>query len=365
MTLPSSRILVSVCCLAILAGCQDEPLMIPGANDPWHEAGLPLLPLGTSLAAVTFAGQSGYVLGQAFGKAGTNYMLLWRDPSGHWVRRFLADPPDNAVMLDVAAGASGVVMGGFMQQDVDPALVYDERGPAPAAVGRSGLGIAAVDGDDALMVAGGTAMGGALWASRTPGLWSIEATPLDPDREGGFTDVFVGNGRALACGFDDGADTLQVVLSLDQADGAWRKVSLGMGAGDRTLKCVAAGVDGTLLLGGIAGAGGAEPRAFLWRRSPGGAWTSLTLPEGDVIGGANDILPAPGGAWYVACGGEGGWGLATILRVEGATVASELKLFYGSVEQLAVDGAGVLHAVGYRLTSGAGLPQPLLLTRSP
>lgn len=358
------RILLTLCCLTLLAGCRETLPTMPENHDPWRESDLPLLPLDTSLASISFAGQGGYVLGQAFGKAGSDYLLLRRDDSRHWVRVFLADPPDNAVFLAVAASATGVVLGGFMPQDVEPCLVYDERGGVPQTVGRAGWGITAVDGDDALMVAGGTASGGALWVSRTPGQWTIESTPLDPQHEGGFTDVFVGGGRTLACGFEDGADTLQVVLSLSETDGIWRKISLGAGARDKTLRCIAASPDGTLMLGGIAGAGGPDARAFVWRRAPGGAWTNLALPEGDVIGGANDIIPAPGGAWYVACGGEGGWGLATILRIDGTTVTSELKLFYGSMQQLAVDDAGVLHAVGYRLTSGAGLAQPLLLNRS-
>ena len=364
MHLFSARILPAICGLALLAGCRAEPPTLPTPADPWREADLPLLPLGSDLAAITFAGTGGYALGHAVGKAGSDYLLLWRDPTRHWVRVHLTDPPANAVMLDVAAGASGVVLGGFMQQNTDPCLVYDQRGVVPTTIGRGGLGIAAVDGDDALMVAGGTAVGGALWASRSPGQWTVQTTPLAPLREGGFTDVFVRDGRALACGFADGADTLQVLLSLDEADGIWRKVYLGAGAGDKTLRCVAAAADGTLMLGGLADAGGPDPRAFLWRRDVDGHWTSLALPNGDAIGGVNDILPAPDGAWYVACGGEGGWGLATLLRVDGSTITSELKFFYGTMSQLAVDEAGVLHAVGFRLTSGAGLPQPLLLTRS-
>ena len=120
-------------------------------------------------------------------------------------------------MLDLAAGRPGWHWAAPCCSASSRSLIYDERGVAPAAFARDGLGIAAIDGDDALMLAGGTAVGGGLWASRAPGHWTFDRTPLDPLQEGGYTDVFVGHGRALACGFDDGADTLQVVVLLDPA----------------------------------------------------------------------------------------------------------------------------------------------------
>jgi hypothetical protein len=173
----------------------------------------------------------------------------------------------------------------------------------------------------------------------------------------------VGGGRALACGFADGADTLQVVLALDTGAGVWRKVPLGAGVSDKTLQCVAAAADGTLMLGGVADAGGQAPRAFLWRRSAGGVWSEVALPDGDMIGGVNDVLPGPDGAWYVACGGEGGSGFAGIMRVDGGGAARDFTPFNGNLLQLAIDGHGDLYAVGYRLTPGGGLHEPVLLKR--
>lgn len=370
MNPPNSRLLRALCCLPLLVavpsltGCREEPPSMPDPNEAWQEMELPLLAAGSSLAAIAFAGDHGYALGSTVGKAGTSYLLLSQSGTGDWTHSQLAAPPDDAVLLDLAAGLTGLALGGNLLQSADRSLIYDERGVAPAAITHDGLGIAAIDGDDALMLAGGTAVGGTLWVSRTPGQWTFARTPLDPLHEGGYTDVFVGHGRALACGFDDGADTLQVVLMLNQTDDTWHKVPLGAGVSALTLQCVAASSDGTLMLGGLSGAGGAMPRAFLWRRDTAGTWSALTLPDRDLIGGINDILPAAGGVWYVACGGEGGSGLATIMRVDGGGVTRDLTPFYGSLLQLAVDPAGHLHAVGYRLTSGAGMRLPLLLKRS-
>ena len=115
--------------------------------------------------------------------------------------------------------------------------------------------------------------------------------------------------------------------------------------------------------GGVVGGSGQSPRAFLMLRSATGAWSDIALPDGDLIGGVNDILPAADGAWYVACGGGGGAGLATILRVSGTTATREMTPFQGKVQQMAVDGDGVAHAVGYRSTAGLGLEQPTLWMR--
>jgi hypothetical protein len=353
------------CCLIalLLVGCRNTPPTMPPTSDPWQAANTPTLTLGSSLSSIAFAGDRGVALGQAAGKAGNNYMLLSRGASGAWTHISLADPPSASVLLDAALTAEGVVIGGLLRQGADTCLVYDERGFAPARIVRPGFGIAAVDGDDALMVAGGSGIGGVLWTSRTPQFWEVAATPLDPTHEGGFTDVFVGNGEALACGFDDGAATPQIVLRLQASDNTWHLLPLGAGAADKTLRCIAAGDDGTMMLGGIAGAGGAAPRAFAWLRGVDGIWRALTLPDGDMIGGVNDVLPVPGGVWYLACGGEGGSELATILRLEGGTIKRDLKPFIGTIEQLARAADGTICAVGWSVTEGTGLRQPLLLER--
>lgn len=353
------------CCLVglLLAGCQNSPPTMPENTDPWRPANTPLMTLGSSLQSVAFSGNHGVALGLASGKAGSNDMLLSRGNTGAWTHISLDDPPEASVLVDAALSAEGVVIGGTLRQGSDTCLVYDERGFAPANIVRPGVGIAAVDGDDALMVAGGTGIGGVLWTSRTPQFWEIAVTPLDPMHEGGFTDVFVGNGEALACGFDDGAATPQVVVRLQASDNTWHLVPLGAGTAGKTLQCVAAGDDGTMMLGGIAGAGGSAPRAFASLRGSDGVWRALTLPDGDMIGGVNDVLPAPGGVWYLACGGEGGSGLATILRLEDGAIKRELKPFIGTIRQLARSADGTLCAVGWSLTEGTHLRQPLLLER--
>lgn len=358
-------------CLALvlslaLPGCSNERPTMPPSTDAWQVADLPYLNLGSSLDAIVFNGDEGYILGSGLAKAGTSYLLLERDPERHWLQHRLAEPPDNAVLVDLAVGAAGLALGGYLQQELDPCLVYDERGQAPSAIARAGIGIAAIDGDDALMVAGGTAPGGALWLSREPGRWSNESTPLSQFHQGGFADVFVAQGRAWACGFDDGSDTPPLLLALDPVGGSWARVPLGEGILGRELRCVAAAADGSLLLGGIAG-GGAMARSFLRLREAGGDWVELALPGVEFIGAVNDVLPNGDGSWFAACGdvtGAGGPGLGTILRVSGRVVTIELTPFHGAVLQLARDAGGLPHAVGYRLSAGASLRQPLLLTRN-
>lgn len=349
--------------LAGLAGCDDERPSMPARADAWHTEDLPLLTVGVGLTSIDFDGNQGHILGGTSLKVGTDYLLLSRDAERHWVSSELVNAPDNAVLLDLAVGAMGPAVGGFLDQDIDPCLLYDGRSYPTASIARPGVRIASVDGDDNLMVAGGIGIGGTLWSSREPGIWAIEVTPLDTQHEGGFTDVFVGSGRALACGYDEGADTLQVVLSLDTAAGVWRKVPLGAGVATRTFRCIAGTASGAIMVGGLQGGSGQSPRAFLMLRSTTGTWSDIALPDGDLIGGVNDILPAATGAWYVACGGSGGAGLATILRVSGTTATREMTPFQGKVQQMAIDGDGVVHAVGYRSTAGLGLEQPTLWVR--
>ncbi|MBK8164940.1 MAG: hypothetical protein IPK64_03130 [bacterium] len=349
--------------LATALGCGHEPPTRPEDTGSWRVAELPQLELGTSLHAIDFSDATGYILGSGTGKAGRDYVLVVRDPAGNWVRRELVNPPGNALFLDVAAGAAGIAVGGYLQQQVDPCLVHDQRGAVGASIARSGSRIAAIDGDDVLMVAGGTAIGGALWASREPGAWSTEATPLSQLHVGGYADVFVGNGRALACGFDSGSDTPPVVLTLDMDEGTWSRLPLGTGILGRTLRCVAVADDGTVLVGGVAEVGGATPRAFVRIRDASGTWSEPSLPDGDLIGGVNDVLPVGGGVWYVACGSEDGSGLATILRLDANGITRDLSPFHGAVLQLGRDAAGLLHAVGYQLSASASFRLPLLLTR--
>ncbi len=352
----TTRALAACCCLAtLLAGCRNSPPTMPVDEDPWQAARMPQMTLGSSLSAIAFSGDRGLALGLAAGKATTSYMLLERGANGAWTPATLDDLPNTAVLVDLAVSAGGIVAGGLAKQGSDTCLVHDERDMLVGNTERPGLGIAAVDGDDALMVAGGAGYGGVLWTSDTPQVWDIATTPLDPAHEGGFTDVFVGNGEALACGYDSGAATPQVLLRRQAGDGTWQAMPLGASIAGKTLQCVAAGEDGTMMLGGLDGS-----RAFAWKRGTDGIWRSLALPDGDLIGGVNDVLPAPGGVWYLACGGTG---LATIIRMDGDTLKRDLKPFVGTVEQLARAADGTICAVGWTLTEGTGLRKALLLER--
>lgn len=348
-----TRACLACCLAAVLAGCRNTPPTMPTVEDPWQAARMPALPISSSLWSIAFHGDEGRVLGQS-----SDYVQFSRGAGGAWTAVAFRQLPNKSVLQDLALAAGGVVVGGFAKQGVDTCLVHDERDGLVGNIQRPGLGIAAVDGDEALMVAGGAGIGGVLWTSTAPQQWDIATTPLDPAHEAGITDVFVGNGEALACGYERSATTTPVLLRRQAGDGSWQLMPLGASIAGKTLLCVAAADDGTMMLGGLDGA-----RAFAWKRGSDGIWRALSLPDGDLIGGVRDVLPTPGGVWYLACGGSGGNGLATIIRMEGDTLKRDHRPFIGTIAQLARAADGTICAVGWSLTEGTNLRVPLLLER--
>jgi hypothetical protein len=201
-----------------------------------------------------------------------------------------------------------------------------------------------------------------LWSSAHPASWTIDILPLTGTNDSGFRDVYVRGDRAVACGYDDGADTLQVVLSRT-ATTDWEKVELP-GTFGRTLFSVALTDSGAIFVGGIEGAGSRSPKAFLMVRSPGGDWTDLILPDPELLHGVMDILIASDDSIYLACEGEGTSTQANLVHADATGVRKELTPFPGGMLQVGESAAGGIYAVGYR-RDAAGMEEGVMLMRRP
>ncbi len=169
--------------------------------------------------------------------------------------------------------------------------------------------------------------------------------------------------RAVACGFDDGADTLQVILERT-ASTEWTKVTPG-GPSTRTFFCVALSEDGTIFVGGIEGAGGMSPKAFLALRNSDGLWADLLLPDPEVLHGVNDILIASDGSIYLACMGEGENSVANLVHADAGAVRKEITSFPGGLLQLGEAGNGDIYAVGFRRNEQDGSETGVMLVKTP
>ena len=121
ISLPVIAIVAGMGLLAGMSGCDDDRPTMPANTDAWHVEDLPLLTIGVGLTAIDFDGNQGHILGGTSQKVGTDYLLLSRDPERHWVSAQLADPPDNAVLLDLAAGALGLAVGEYAGEGSEPA----------------------------------------------------------------------------------------------------------------------------------------------------------------------------------------------------------------------------------------------------
>jgi hypothetical protein len=213
------------------------------------------------------------------------------------------------------------------------------------------------------MVAGGRARGGGLWTSTAPGAWTFDDLPLTGTNDSGFPDVDIRGDRAVACGYDDGADTLQVILSRTTTTG-WRKIQPA-GPGTRTYFCIALSEAGTIFVGGIEGAGGMSPKAFLAQRTADGLWTELLLPDPGRLHGVMDILIARDGSIYLACMGEGDDTTANLIHADTSGVRNEITPFPGGLLQVAEAADGSIYAVGFRRDTQDGTTRGVMLVRSP
>ena len=368
----------------LVTACSDDPTDPAPPADPvpplWAEVDLGAAAGQSRVVAVDFTGVHGVALRLVIpGTPGTDgvHEFFRLEPDGSWV----AYTPDTLrtgfFALDLAVDAAGGLVLAGVQVPGVPSVVADLRGGAPLYIERDTGGMFAVDGEGAFMVAGGMSGGGMpagglsgagmsgggeLWTSTAAGTWNFDTLPLTGTNDSGFRDVYIRGDRAVACGFDDGADTLQVILTRTSSTG-WEKIDVA-GSFGRTFHSVALSDSGTIFVGGIAGAGGPDPAAFLSQRAPDGSWTDLILPDADELGGVMDILIAADGSIYLACEGEGEDTMANLVHADATGVRKEITPFPGGLIQMGQAAGGEIYAVGYRRESN-GLETGVMLVKSP
>lgn len=205
---------------------------------------------------------------------GTESVFFERRDGGEWSEADLEDLPPESY-LDAALGPGGkpVVVGWGLDGSSPHGALYDARTPTPTSFAQSNVGLLTVDGSDDFFVAGGASRGGVLLSSFSPGSWNTDDFPATRTNDGGFKDVYVRGDEAVACGYDDGADTLLVILRRTKAT-PWRLLNRNGMAFALSLHCIALGVDGTIYVGGIQEAGSPNARAFVFVRDVAGVWTN-------------------------------------------------------------------------------------------
>lgn len=122
--------------------------------------------------------------------------------------------------------------------------------------------------------------------------------------------------------------------------------------------------NGTIFVGGIDGAGGLSPKAFLTQRSSDGQWTELVLPDPENLHGVNDILVAGDGSIYLACMGEGDQTEANLIRAFAGGVQKEITAFPGGLNQLGEAENGDIFAVGFRRDQRTGEETGVMLRKN-
>lgn len=359
-------VLPAVLLAGLLGACGDDDPVRPDPS-PWREVALDLSPGISRVAAVDFSGQQGLALGLILPAVdaitGIDHEFFRLQPDGGWLKEIPTGIPDEMVALDLAVDAAGgAVLAGF-QVPGPPSLVVDLRGATPLSVEQATYGMVTVEGEGAFVIAGGRASGGGLWTSVGPGLWNFDDLPLSGTNDSGFRDVAILGDRAVACGYDDGADTLQVILSRTTTTD-WRKIPAG-GPFNATYFCIALDDAGTIFVGGIEGAGGMSPRAFLSRRTADGLWSDLPLPDAELLHGVMDILIAADGSLYLACMGEGDRTQANLVHLVGDEATLEITPFAGGLLQLGQAADGGITAVGFRRDGLTGDETGVMLARNP
>lgn len=113
--------------------------------------------------------------------------------------------------------------------------------------------------------------------------------------ESGFLDVYIRGVTAVACGFDNGADVLPVILTRTTTT-SWVHVDVSATDFASSLWCIAVDEYENLIVGGIRGAGGPFARAFISLHSSSVESADLVLPGPKELGGVNDILIAADGS---------------------------------------------------------------------
>lgn len=359
-----------------LAACDDDP---SGPCDcpeesPWTEVELGIVLGDTAeLSSIDCAGGDCVAAGLSFsGKRGdispgfANLFYELAEDGGFVPRTFPGLAAEN--YADVALDQTGaVVIVGYGLEGSTSfyGAIYDARTPTPTAISQPGRVLLTVDGDGDFFVAGGVQSIGLLESSPSPGSWSTDVSPSSGKPDGGFRDVNVRGDVAVACGYDDGADTLQVIQRRTKT-GSWKMLNRNGLPFAVELRCIALNDDGTIYVGGVQGPGGPNSQAWTSVRSPAGEWTTMSLPDPVELGRVNDILLATDGSIYLACSSEyRDTNTAHLLRVTGAGATPEIIPFGGSLLQLAEGGDGTIYAVGSRRIGDSVAREPVLLRRAP
>lgn len=354
-----------------LAACSDDDSVGVGAPHPdppaWQEVELALGAGESGLVAVDFTGNHGLAVALVApaGASQTEFTheFFRLQPDGGWLKDDVAGIRSGFAAMDLAVDTSGKPVLAGIQVSGPPSVVIDLRGAQAVYIEQSSFGMLAVDGHGAFMVAGGRSSGGGLWTSTAPGIWNFDDLPLSGGNDSGFPDVYVRGDRAVACGYDDGADTLQVVLSRTPITD-WVKVPQS-GSFARTYDCIALSDEGAIFVGGIDGAGGLSPKAFLAQRSADGQWTDLTLPDPGRLRGVTDILIATDASLYLTCRGEGDQTEANLLHASPSGVVEEITPFPGGLLQVGQAASGDIYAVGFRRDEASGAVAGVMLVKTP
>ena len=365
----SRRILpVVLVILLFLAACgDDDDPGTPPVAPLWQEVDLGAAP-PAQMWAVDFHGDQGLALGldvpwRKSPDVAVSHYFYNLQPDGNWEKADPVEVPAGAFLFDLAYDGSGKVSLAGAQTSPTSSLVIDARGADPVVINNSGLGLLTVDGEGSFMVAGGRSQGGDLWTSTNPGAWNVDNLPLTGTNDSGFRDVCIRGDKAVACGYDDGADTLQVILERTTST-EWTKVPAG-GPYTGTYFCIALSEDGTIFVGGIEGAGGESPKAFLSQRSTTGLWAELLLPDPEALHGVSDILIASDGSIYLACMGEGENTMANLVHADQGGVRTEITPFPGGLLQLGEAENGDIYAVGFRRNEQDGTETGVMLVKTP
>jgi hypothetical protein len=352
-----------------LEACGDDDPAKPKTHPTpsWQEVDLGQTANESRIVAVDFTGSYGMAVRMIAPDSGATvyaneYFRL--QSGGDWL---MVDPGNirpGFVSLDVALDTNGkAVLAGTQQPGLN-AVVLDLRGPVAEYIEQSTAPMLTVDGEGSFMVAGGRSRGGGLWTSVGPGNWNFDDLPLTGTNDSGFHDVYVRGDRAVACGYDDGADTLRVILTRTTSTN-WEKISTPGEHFARTYHCIALDEGGTIFVGGIQGAGGLSPKAFLSQRSIGGHWTDLTLPDPDLVHGVRDICIAGDNSMYLACYGEGDDTMANLIHVTPGGARKDITPFPGGLLQVGQAASGNIYAVGFRREESTGAEQGVMLVKTP
>lgn len=353
--------------LVAFAGCSDDDDPASPAPVYWNEVALELPDGDSQVAAIDFSGNYGMAMvrtvPQNTFKAVLLHDFLRLRPDGSWLKDDQISLRDDMAAMDLALDTTGKPIVAGYQIPGPPSIIGDFRMPKAVYIEQGSGGMLSVDGEGSFVVASGRSRGGGLWTSIGAGAWNFDVLPLTGTNDSGFRDVHIRGDRAVACGYDDGADTLQVILTRTPSTD-WEKIPAG-GPFNATYYCIALSDDGTVFVGGIAGAGGSEPKAFLSQLTPDGLWADLILPDPELLHGVMDILIADDGDIYLACMGEGDNTQANLVHGGTFGVRKEITPFPGGLLQLGQSADGDIYAVGFRRNGADGSEKGVMLVKTP